>query len=224
MKTGYFLLACILSLGTVSVVRAQNVTIRKYNKEPSLSEGDVRTHEIHAPSHKPAEGVSPFGLAIAPNFEAPGGNWDVVCLRLNLLVGSHRCVYGLDIGALGNICRYEMSGLSVAGLFNNIETSEGAFQLAGVYSHSAWHFNGLQLAGGLSWTEGNMAGIQIAAANKAGRLEGAQLGAVNFAEKGTGIQIGVFNYSEQLEGFQLGLINVNRNSALPFCPVLNLAF
>lgn len=208
----------------MSVIRAQDVTIRKYNEGPSLSDGDVRIREIQAPNPKPAVGVSPFGLAIAPNFEAPGEDWDIVCLRLSLLIGSHRCVYGLDIGALGNICRHEMSGLSVAGLFNNIETSEGAFQIAGVYSHSAWHFNGLQLSGGLSWTEGNMAGIQIAVANKSGRLEGAQIGAVNFAEKGTGIQIGVFNYSEQLEGFQLGLINVNRNSALPFCPVLNLAF
>ena len=220
----YFLPFFMAWLCSTFSLYAQNVVLRNYTEEnPSLKEG-VRIREIQEPTAPPATGVSPLGLAIAPDFEAPGKGWDVIFLRLNLLVGSHRCVYGLDIGALGNICQDEMSGLSVAGLFNNIRTSGGAFQIAGVYNHSAWHFDGLQLAGGLSWTEGTLAGLQIATANRSGRLEGVQIDLVNLAEKGTGVQIGLFNHSEQLEGIQLGLINLNRDSTLPFCPIMNLAF
>lgn len=172
----------------------------------------------------PMVGEQPFGFAIMPKVETPDESWDVVVFRLNLFVGKHRCVYGLDLGVLGGMVEHEMGGLAVSGLFNDVGMSDGALQIAGIFNHAAWNFSGLQLAAGFCWTEGAFTGLDVALANKVGRLGGIQIGAFNFAEKGSGLQIGFVNFSEQLEGFQIGAININRDSSVPVCPILNFAF
>lgn len=205
-----------------SIVSAQDTTIRRY--DTAVGENPVSVREIKALPSLPMVGEQPFGFALMPKVETPDESWDVVFLRFNLFVGNHRCVYGLDIGILGNMVDQEMGGLEIAGLFNSIGTSSGAFGIAGILNHAAWNFSGLQLAAGFNWTEGAFSGLQIALANKVGRLSGVQIGAFNFAEKGAGLQIGAVNFSEQLEGFQIGVININRDSAVPMFPVFNFAF
>lgn len=201
---------------------AQEVSVRKY--DAVAQEPLVQTREIKPLPAKPMVGEQPFGLALMPKVETPSEDWDVVLFRLNLFVGRHRCVYGLDLGVLGGMADQEMEGLGISVLFNDIGMSDGALQIAGIFNHADWNFSGLQLAAGFCRTEGAFSGLQIALANKAGRLGGVQIGAVNFAEKGSGLQIGAFNFSEQLEGFQIGVINVNRDSSVPVFPILNFAF
>lgn len=201
---------------------AQDVTVRRYGSQSQ--EALVQIREIKSSSALPMVGEQPFGFALMPKVETPDESWDVVFLRFNLFVGSHRCVYGLDLGFLGNMAMQEMGGLGIAGLFNDIGSSSGALDVAGIVNHADLDFSGLQLAAGFNWTEGAFTGLGIALANKAGGLGGVQIGAVNFAEKGSGLQIGVVNFSEQLEGFQIGAININCDSSVPVFPILNFAF
>ena len=57
------------------------------------------------------EGSWPIAIAIAPSFEAPGADQDVVGLRLNLLAARHRNVAFLDIGTLAGMVTREGSPL-----------------------------------------------------------------------------------------------------------------
>ena len=51
------------------------------------------------------EGSWPIAIAIAPSFEVPSADQDVVGLRLNLLAARHRNVTFLDIGTLAGMVR-----------------------------------------------------------------------------------------------------------------------
>ena len=221
--TGVVGMAALAMMG-FEMVCAQQVISRRYDATPSMKDGEVQVRAIRPPAAKAMVGVLPLGLSLTPKVELPNEAWDVILLRVNLLAGSHRCVYGLDIGTFGNFADNEMMGLGIAGLFNDTVTSGGALHVAGIVNHSAWHFSGLQLTGGLSWTEGSHFGLQTALGNMAGRLSGVQIGVVNVTDGGTGLQIGLYNHAAWMEGFQIGVVNVNRASSVPCMPVLNFAF
>ena len=226
--TGRFtaLLLILMCAGAAwgAAANTQEVTVRRYDAPAKSADNSVRVREIKANPPSEMVGEQPFGFAVMPKVETPDESWDVVVFRLNLFVGKHRCVYGLDLGILGGMAEQEMGGLAISGLFNDIGMSEGALQIAGILNHADWNFSGLQLAAGFCWTEGAFSGLEIALANKVGRLSGVQIGAFNFAEKGSGLQIGAVNFSEQLEGFQIGVLNINRDSSVPIMPILNFAF
>ena len=227
MSSAYRMTVVAVAIGAECLmgVSAQDVSVRRYADASSTSaNAAVQVREIHPGPAPEMVGEQPFGFAVMPKVETPDETWDVVFFRLNLFVGCHRSVYGFDVGILGNMANHEMSGLEIAGLFNDIGLSEGALQIAGILNHADWNFSGLQLAAGFNWTEGAFNGLGISLANKVGRLSGDQIGAFNFAEKGSGLQIGAVNFSDQLEGFQIGLININRDSSVPVFPVLNFAF
>lgn len=203
---------------------AEDVIIRRYGDAEPVKPGEVQFRDIEIPEPSPYVATSPLAIAFAPGFEVPDESWDVLVLRLDILVGRHRNFHGLDIGGLGNFTTGEMGGIGVAGLFNDCGSSKAAILVAGAVNHSSWKFSGAQVSGLFSWTEGLHTGLQVAPVNKSGRLEGVQIGAVNLAGTGTGLQIGVVNVAERLEGFQIGLLNFNRDSTLAFMPVLNCAF
>lgn len=195
----------------ISFARA-DVVVRNYNSigDDSVKAGETKTRDIHVCDSAPYYATTPFALSFAPKFEFPGESWDVVMLRLNILVGSHRAVYALDIGGLGNFADYKMDGIGVAGLFNSVGESDGAFLVAGIFNFVAFDFRGCQISGIYSCTEGTHCGVQIGAGNYAGKL--------------TGLQIGVFNYAERLNGVQIGLVNINCSSPVRFFPLANAAF
>ncbi|MBR2355049.1 MAG: hypothetical protein IKJ89_03360 [Kiritimatiellae bacterium] len=203
------LMVLAIVLGSSFSVFADAV-IREYRRDDSIAAGETRFREISGFEPTPYYATTPFAVSFAPKFEAPGESWDVVMLRLNILVGSHRAVYALDIGGLGNFADYKMDGIGVAGLFNSVGESDGAFHVAGIFNFAAFDFSGCQISGVYSCTEGTHCGLQIGGGNYAGKL--------------TGLQIGVFNYAERLNGVQIGLINVNRSSPVMFLPVANTAF
>lgn len=203
------LMMLAIVLGSSFSVFADAV-IREYRRDDSIAAGETRFREISGFEPTPYYATTPFALSFAPKFEVPGESWDVVGLRLNILVGSHRGVYALDIGTLGNFADYKMDGIGVAGLFNSVGESDGAFHVAGIFNFAAFDFSGCQISGVYSCTEGTHCGLQIGLANYAGSLAGAQIGIVNFAER--------------LKGVQIGLANLNRSSPVVFLPIANAAF
>lgn len=207
-------------------LQAQDVQVRTYSSaSPNESAGNrVVVRPIKPPDPPALVGEQPFAFAVMPVLETPDRSMDSVLFRFNLFVGAHRCTYIFDLGVIGGISDYEMNGLAISGIFNRVGTSTGAFQFAGICNYSGWDMSGCQLSAAWNWTEGHFSGLQIGLVNNAGRLDGLQVGGFNLAERGAGAQIGVVNVSERLEGLQIGAINVNRDSAVPFLPVLNFAF
>ena len=187
-----------------------DVTIRKYDGRDAVADGETKFRDVGKFEPAPYVATLPFALSFAPKLEAPDEAWDVVLLRLNILVGSHRAVYALDIGGLGNFADYKMDGIGVAGLFNSVGESDGAFLVAGLFNFAAFDFSGCQISGLYSATEGTHFGLQA--------------GVVNYAGKLVGVQIGVVNYTERLMGVQIGLVNGSKTAPISFMPVMNIGF
>ena len=205
-RESFLVLACIF----VSCYAFADLEIRTYNGTDTVANGETKFREVREFEPTPYVATSPFALSFAPKFEAPDESWDVILFRLNVLVGSHRAVYALDIGGLGNFADYKMDGIGVAGLFNSVGESDGAFLVAGLFNFVAFDFSGCQISGFYSATEGTHCGLQV--------------GAVNYSGKLVGVQIGVVNYAERLEGVQIGLINGSKTAPLSFMPVMNIGF
>lgn len=199
-------------VGVAVFSASADAVVRNYNAavDDSVKVGETKSRVICACNPAPYFATAPFAFSFAPKFELPNESWDVVMLRLNLLVGSHRAVYALDIGTLGNFSDYKMDGIGVAGLFNSVGESDGAIHIAGILNFAAFDFSGCQISGIYSRTEGVHSGLQIGTANYAGSL--------------MGVQIGVVNYAERFAGAQIGLVNVNRCSLIAFMPVANFCF
>lgn len=212
----------VCSLFSFLADAAGKPVVREYGASAEPSAPVMR--DLAPPELPPAAGILPFAIGIFPGVELPAQDWDVALFRLNLFVGRHRDVYGLDVGAIGNETTGEFVGVQAAGLYNRIGWSEGAFQFAGVLNRSAGDFAGLQAAFAANITDGTMTGFQCGLVNRAARLDGLQIGFFNIAETGSGVQIGVWNSAQSLEGLQIGLGNYNADSSMPFFPVVNFAF
>ncbi len=201
---------CMASAGLWCLTAFADVSIREHGYEKSLAPGETVAREVRALDPAPYVATSPIAISFAPMFEAPSEDWDVVMLRINLLVGSHRAVYALDVGGLGNFADYKMDGIGIAGLFNSVGESDGAIHVAGLCNFAAFDFAGCQISGLYSCTEGSHFGLQIGTANYTGKL--------------TGVQIGLFNSAETLHGIQIGVANFNKSSPMRFMPIINAAF
>ena len=205
-RESFLVLACVL----MSCCAFADVTIRMHDGNDTVAKGETKYRDVREFEPAPYVATSPFALSFAPKLEAPDESWDVILLRLNVFVGSHRAVYALDIGGLGNFADYKMDGIGVAGLFNSVGESDGAFLVAGLFNFAAFDFSGCQISGFYSATEGTHCGLQVGAANYSGKL--------------IGVQIGVANYAERLEGVQIGLVNGSKTAPLSFMPVMNIGF
>ena len=201
--------AIICAVMSFFAVEADGVA-QGQDKGETIQPGGTMSYGISGFLPAPYVATSPFAISFAPKFEVPSVSWDIIILRLNLLVGSHRAVYALDVGGLGNFADYKMDGIGIAGLFNSIGESDGAFHVAGIFNFASFDFAGCQISGIYSGTEGTHQGLQVGVGNYAGSLVGAQ--------------IGVVNYAERLKGVQIGLLNFNRSSPVAFLPIANAAF
>lgn len=202
-----------------------DVAIRADGNSDVVAPGEVKYRATEAFPPNPYVNTALVALSLVPMLEAPKESWDVMGLRLSLLVGSHRAVAGLDLGVLGNFSDYKMNGLAISTIFNSLGESDGALHIAGIFNFVAFDYTGFQLSGFFSCTEGTHTGVQIALGNNyAGHLIGLQIGLFNVAERGEGVQVGLCNYSEQLKGLQVGLLNVNYASQLPCLPIVNVSF
>lgn len=156
------------------------------NVERRRMHTDMTYYDVH--------GSSPLALGILPMLETPEVNSEITGFRLNLGVGEHVDVYGLDIGVIGNKVRREIGGIQIGVLFNTAGESGGALQLAAICNYVTGDFSG------------------------------AQIGIFNLAEKGCGLQLGIVNKSTTFQGLQIGVFNINSTSSVPFFPIVNFAF
>jgi hypothetical protein len=183
-----------------------------------------------APAHA---AVSPLGIGIVNPVQFPPDDFNVAGLRLSLLWGDHRDVYGLDVGLLGNITRQEFVGIGLAGGAN---ITHGMTTIIGLQAAGGANIGyqkttvvGLQLAGGLNYltAESSVSGLQVAIlGNLAAHttIYGAQIGLYNRAKKVYGFQIGLVNVADSLSGIQIGLINFHHTGLFAISPIINIGF
>ncbi len=173
-----------------------------------------------------------MSVSVVNPVQFPPDDFSVTGLRLNLLYGSHRSVYGFDFGVVANRTKQTFTGIGAAGILNWTEGSTTAIgtQLAGVAN---WNTNkttvyGFQLAGILNMNKASstVVGIQAALVNLSGHtgIYGAQIGVYNKARTVHGFQIGLVNDATDLHGIQIGLINFHRKGLFVVSPIINIGF
>lgn len=177
--------------------------------------------------------TSPLSISVAPPAQFPPSDFDVTGIRVNALYGSHRNVYGLDVGLLANGVEQKFFGTQLAGGFNYNQGRATAIftQFAGIGNINEEQISviGLQLGGlfNINQAESAIYGLQLAlAANLASHTDiyGAQIGLYNHAESVYGFQIGLVNRCKNLYGIQIGLVNFHHNGLFKVSPLINIGF
>ncbi|MBE6396259.1 MAG: hypothetical protein E7046_04575 [Lentisphaerae bacterium] len=158
-----------------------------------------------------AESESTFytsmGILPVRYLELPGPDVNVKMLRLNLLAGCHKSMYGLDVGSVGNWTTGGSGGILLAGGYNVCQKKCCGLQLSCV-----------------NFTEDAHYGMQMGVVDMTWGIRGLQLGLVNVTSEGAGMQIGLYNVAEDFSGLQLGLINMNIASPMMMMPIMNVWF
>ena len=175
---------------------------------------------------------SPISVSILPPVQFPAQDFSITGLRLSVLYGSQRDVYGFDFGVLGNITQQTFVGIAVSGLFNinrGMTDIVGA-QIAGLTNWSTQKLDvyGVQLAliSNIVEAESSVNGLQLSLANMAKHttIRGFQVGVYNVASKVYGFQVGLVNVVDNLHGLQIGLLNFNHTGLFAVSPVINFGF
>lgn len=174
--------------------------------------------------------LSPVGISIFPPIQFPTSKTYITGVRVSALWGSHWKVYGIDLGAIGNITQQDIVGISVSGIFNANYGNISIFplQVAGIANIGDGRVDiiGVQAAVAVNYIPkaGTITGLQVAVANLADHtnIRGVQVGIFNTADHVYGFQIGVVNQAESLHGIQLGLINMHKTGIFPIVPGINI--
>jgi hypothetical protein len=172
----------------------------------------------YAPAY--AEGCHPVQLSLVTPAQIVQKE-DAVCgVRLDLLWGDNKAVWGLDAGLTNGAS--ELRGIEVGGLVNrlrNLEdtpyTQSWGMQLAGlVNTNIKAPFAGFQVAGLVNdHDEASFIGIQVAGLandndrSSFGGLQVALFSNQNYQSEVTGIQLALFNQAQKLNGLQIGMAN-----------------
>lgn len=182
-----------------------------------------------APAHA---AVTPVSLAIAPPVQFPSDEYSITGVRLSVLWGHHRDIYGIDLGVLGNMTDQDFYGIGVSGIFNKTTgtTFITGLQLAGItnINTNKTRVVGIQAALGanVNTASSSVAGLQVSLANLSSHTDiyGFQVGLYNDAQAVYGFQIGLVNKTANLHGVQIGLINFNASGIFKVAPILNIGF
>ena len=176
--------------------------------------------------------ITPLSLSVFPPLQFPPDDFTITGLRVSLLWGKHRDIYGLDLGVIGNITTQRFVGIGLAGGANwtKGETTILGLQLAGLANINQEKTNvyGLQAALGanVNTAASRVLGFQLAITNIGTFTDiiGFQIGVYNVAKEVYGMQIGVVNVAESLHGLQIGLMNVHHKGLIGVSPILNIGF
>jgi hypothetical protein len=133
----------------------------------------------------------------------------------------------LEVGAIGNINRGDVSGVQIASVFNIVGGKMLGIQFANILNRSD-ALTGVQLCGLMNSTDTILrGGLQIAGLNNhaskgRGGFQvssvvnknahghiGSQISAVVNVADTVKVQVGLINRSRHLKGFQIGIVNVN---------------
>jgi hypothetical protein len=176
-------------------------------------------------------GVTPIGIAIMPPVELPPQDFTVVGARVSVIYGENYNVYGLDLGAIGNVTDQNFVGIGVSGVFNynKGQTTILGLQAAGIANVNVNKATivGLQVAAfNSNQAESSIVGLDLGLVNYAPftHIVGVQAGLYNRAHVVTGFQIGLVNVADNLQGIQIGLANINHQGLFAFSPFLNIGF
>lgn len=175
--------------------------------------------------------LSPLAFSLVPPLQFPSSEFNVTGARLSVGWGSHRDVYGLDIGLLGNVTNGEFVGIGISGgaNINYGYTVITGLQLAGItnYLTEKTQVYGLQLSMvNYLKAASHIGGLQLGLANLADHTDiyGFQAGIYNSANNVYGIQVGLINRAVSLHGLQIGLLNFNHTGLFSVSPFLNVGF
>ena len=176
--------------------------------------------------------VSPLSVAIIPPVQFPSSKFSITGARISALWGYHQDVYGIDVGAIGNITAQDFTGIGVSGVFNYTKgtTTVLGLQLAGIgnFNTNKTRVFGVQAAGIINsnTASASVTGVQVALANLAAHTDiyGVQIGLYNKAKVVYGFQIGVINSAANLYGLQIGLLNFHDKGIFVVSPILNVGF
>jgi hypothetical protein len=176
-------------------------------------------------------GVSPLGIAIIPPVELPPQDFTVVGARLSVIYGENYNMYGVDLGAIGNITDQNFVGIGVAGGFNynKGESTILGLQVAGLANinvNKATIIGAQVAAFNSNQAESSLVGLDLGLVNYAPftHIVGVQAGLYNRAHVVSGFQIGLINIADNLQGIQIGLANINHQGLFAFSPFLNIGF
>jgi hypothetical protein len=176
--------------------------------------------------------VSPVSIGLMNPVMFPPDDFSITGVRLSLLFGNHRNIYGMDLGVLGNITQQDFDGIAISGLFNMTHGTTKAVitQFASVanFNTNKTDVYGVQYATLINMNDAasSVNGLQIALANVAAytTISGFQVGLYNRALDIRGLQIGLVNVTDNLHGVQIGLINFNHKGTFVVSPILNAGF
>jgi hypothetical protein len=174
---------------------------------------------------------SPLAVSIVPPVQFPPEDFTITGVRLSLLYGRQRDVYGFDFGVLGNITNQTFVGTAVSGLFN---INHGMTDIVGIQAAAVanWSTQKLDVYGvqvaltNIVEAESSVNGLQLSLANMSSHttIRGFQVGVYNVARSVYGFQVGLINVVDNLHGLQLGLLNFNHTGLFAVAPVLNFGF
>jgi len=188
--------------------------------------------------------VTPVQVSLCNPGQLFSDKWEVCGLRLNILYGNNRNVYGLDVGVINRVTG-NCAGIQIAGLVNMNDADMMGIQIAGLINTNAAGMIGIQIAGlvndsysarGVQIQTGliggnraqQVTGVQIALAisqNRASDMTGVQLAPLfNKADHMKGLQIGLVNIAGKMSGVQIGLANIIKESPVAFFPIVNAHF
>lgn len=176
--------------------------------------------------------VSPVSFGIVPPIQFPPSDFSVTGLRVSALWGSHRDMYGVDLGLVGNITAQDFTGIGLSGGFNKTEGTTNAIGLQGAgianWNTGKTSIYGLQFAGivNMNKAASKVVGVDLAMVNLTAQtvIYGVQAGVYNKARSVYGLQLGIVNDCTDLHGIQIGLVNFHRQGLFVVSPVINIGF
>ena len=204
-------LAAICASAAVATVRQMEPGVRPvYNSGTGVmprgaQEAMPRASRQIAKDSRVGVGFSPAMFGFFTPLQAPGPDFDVGGLRLNLFYGTCCNFDGLDLGFVG------------------VSENHANGWLINIVSYA--HGDGLGLNTGIvNYYGGDFKGMQVGVANWIDSGEAFQVGVYNGARDVQGLQIGVINTANKMQGVQIGVANVISNSDLSFFPIINAYF
>ena len=208
LMIGMLLLASASAFAAVATVQQVEPGVRPvYNSGTGVMPAGAQ--EAMPKANRQLQKDNLVGIGFAPGMfgfftplQAPGPDYDVGGLRLNLFYGTCCNFDGLDIGFVG-VSKNHANGW----LINLVSVAYG---------------DGLGLhTGGVNYFGGDFKGLQIGFANWIDSGDVFQIGIYNGAYDVQGLQIGVINTANKMQGLQIGAVNIISNSDLSFFPIIN---
>lgn len=208
LMMGALLMASVSACAAVATVRQVEPGVRPvYNSGTGVmpagaQEAMPQANRQLAKDNRIGIGFAPAMFAFFTPLQAPGPDYDIGGLRLNLFYGTCCNFDGLDLGFVG-VSQNRANGW----LLNLVNVAYG---------------DGLGLNTGLvNYYGGDFKGLQIGIANWINSGDVLQIGIYNGAYDVQGLQIGVINTANKMQGLQIGVANIISNSDLSFFPVIN---